>query len=374
MATGWRARLRRIHRWVSLALVAVWIVQAMSGLLLVFHRDIDDAVTHRATQALDIVRFAERIEQLETESDATTVNSVFLTSPLGRHYDVMLENSNGPAAMVRLDGAGAELLRRTPDTGAGAMLLAVNRIHRSLAAGERGEWLVRLSGLFLLSNLVLGLRLAWPARGQWGAALNACAPGRSSLRSFTLHRALGLWLVVPAFVVVTCGTLLAFERPLLRTIGGAAVHPPAVDGGDAPHRSIEEILAAGMKAAPDAPLTGILFPISPDDPYELRFLGSAELPQTHGETRVYVDPVSATVLSRVDPGSAPPARRFMQSLFPVHTGQAGGWLGRGLMAMVGLWLLAMPCLGIRLWWSHRTKNRRDVPAQSKPLLSEQRTS
>jgi uncharacterized iron-regulated membrane protein len=370
----WRERFRRIHRWMSLALVAVWIIQAVSGVFLVFHRDIDDAVTRRATQALDIARLARQIGRLEMASDTTAVTSVFLTSPLGRHYDVMLEDDTGPAAMVRLDGAGAELLRRAPDEGVGAVILAMNRVHRSLAAGERGAWLVRLSGLFLLTNLVLGLRLAWPARGQWGSALKASARCQSNFaRSFNLHRALGLWLVVPALVVMSCGTLLAFERTVLHAIGATASQRPTFDNGNAPHLGLEKILAAGIEAAPGESLTGILFPMAPGAPYQLRFLGSAELPQTHGETRVYVDPTSAAVLSRDDPRHAPSAKRFMQALFPIHTGQAGGWLGRGLVMMVGLWLLAMPCLGVRLWWSRHMKSRPNDRMPTQTLLSEQTT-
>ena len=51
--------LRKIHRYVSLALAAVWLVQASTGVLMVFHWELDDAwVTgdHRPLEPLAISR------------------------------------------------------------------------------------------------------------------------------------------------------------------------------------------------------------------------------------------------------------------------------------------------------------------------------
>lgn len=367
MTRGWRDLLRRLHRAISLLLIAIWLVQIASGVLLVFHRDIDDLASPGSPRPVDIPLLARGIERLERHSDRTAVTGAFLTSPTGRHFDVFLEDGDGTAHLVRLDGQGTELLRRPMDTGVAAALHALNRVHRSLAAGTPGEWLIRASGLFLLTNLMLGLRLAWPARGQWRLAMRG-AHERSTdpARSCTRHRALGLWLAGPALTIVACGTLLAFERPLVRGLGlqPAPVATAAASSGQP--AGLVQILTAATHRAPGAELTAVIFPHAPGRPIQVRFLGHTELRQTHGETRVYVDPTTAQVLHHGAPKDFSLASRFLQSLVPIHTGQAGGWLGRTLVAITGIALLVLASLGIRLWWIRRRRRQAALPLHHRP--------
>src|SRR3546814_16935109 len=80
--------------------------------------------------------------------------------------------------MLRIDGTGHALRYRAPDErfGDGGVFVFVYDLHESLLSGARGEWLVGISGLLLLSNLGLGAVLAWPARGQWRTALRTRSP------------------------------------------------------------------------------------------------------------------------------------------------------------------------------------------------------
>ncbi len=43
----------------------------------------------------------------------------------------------------------------------------------------------------------------------------------------------------------------------------------------------------------------------------------------------------------------------MSALFPIHTGEAGGIVGRLLSIAVGLWLVAMIVVGLLLWLKRR---------------------
>lgn len=46
-------------------------------------------------------------------------------------------------------------------------------------------------------------------------------------------------------------------------------------------------------------------------------------------------------------------RRFVDGFYPIHTGEAGGIVGRILSLSVGVWLAAMLGLGILLWQRRR---------------------
>jgi len=50
-----------------------------------------------------------------------------------------------------------------------------------------------------------------------------------------------------------------------------------------------------------------------------------------------------------------PAREFLDNLYPAHTGEAGGGVGRLLSLAVAAWLLTMLLLGLGRWWTRRSR-------------------
>jgi uncharacterized iron-regulated membrane protein len=54
---------------------------------------------------------------------------------------------------------------------------------------------------------------------------------------------------------------------------------------------------------------------------------------------------------------APRAQAFMDSLYPVHTGEALGSVGRQLAFAIGIWLLTMLALGFGTWPARRGARR-----------------
>src|SRR5262249_43066181 len=116
----------------------------------------------------------------------------------------------------RVDGAG-RILRERPldhDFANTGLIQAAVILHQSLFAGDTGRSLIGLSGLLLLTNLGLGLKLAWPANGQWRRALTPIRARSSMATIYSWHRALGLWLTLPASVLITAGVLLAFDSSI----------------------------------------------------------------------------------------------------------------------------------------------------------------
>jgi uncharacterized iron-regulated membrane protein len=98
-----------------------------------------------------------------------------------------------------------------------------------LLAGDVGHSLIGLSGLLLLTNLCLGLKLAWPASGQWWRTLRPRAARLNAAGLYSWHRALGLWIAPLALITVTCGTLLTFEDKVGAWIGAPAVKPASAE-------------------------------------------------------------------------------------------------------------------------------------------------
>jgi uncharacterized iron-regulated membrane protein len=47
----------------------------------------------------------------------------------------------------------------------------------------------------------------------------------------------------------------------------------------------------------------------------------------------------------------------VDAFYPVHTGEAGGIIGRIVSLSVGCWLATMLVLGISLWWRRGAQRR-----------------
>jgi uncharacterized iron-regulated membrane protein len=73
----------------------------------------------------------------------------------------------------------------------------------------------------------------------------------------------------------------------------------------------------------------------------------------YGQTAVFLSAKDGTVLQEYAAASAPPVRLALDWLYPLHTGEFGGFVARAVLVLVGLTLLTLGFLGIRLWYLRR---------------------
>lgn len=364
-----KPRLRKIHRWLSLSLAIFWLVQATTGVLSIFHWELDDLTAPSVDRPTDVAAIGRRLEALEAADLRTKVSSIWATAGLPNRYDVTVSDELGDTSTaVLIAGDGTILRTRSSDEwlADGGVFETIVGIHHNLLSGDRGAWIVGFSGIFLLSNILLGLKLAWPARGTWRRALRPRASGAPVARSYAWHRAVGLWAAAPAAVLVLCGTLLVFEHGVGEAIGADEVSPDLTAEAAAPlrHTSPGEALATALDRYPGSTFAGMELPDEDAAWYRIRVRQLGEVRRVYGTTVVYVSARTGRVIGQFSAFEAPPARKFMELLYPVHTGEAGGLPGRLAVTAIGLWLLTMIVLGVRLWLARRQVAKRSAGEQA----------
>ena len=349
-----RSALRRLHRWLAIACALLWLSQAATGVLMVFRWELDDASLRAPAVPLDAMALGKTISALEQGPQARKVTSLWATGGVDGRYDLYVEDAEGRQQVLRVDGAG-QLLRTRPDADAflsEGWIPAAADLHQTLLAGDVGHLVVGVSGLILLSSLAIGAVLAWPRRNQAHAVLLPKGARPGAARRYAWHRALGLWLVVPAFVLVAAGVMLVFYDPLEHALGEdrtpAELQSVPVFAGTpvAPAAAIE----TALQRFPGARLSGVSFPGDGQAWYRIRVLQPQEWRRAYGTTTVYVAAEDGRILLAQDPLRASAGRRLLDNLYPVHTGEAGGTVGRVISLAVAAWLLAMLTLGLGLWW------------------------
>jgi len=366
--------IKVVHRWLGLTLGVLWLTQALTGVAVVFRWELDDATLPGPAGPADPVALGARIDALESRHGR--VSSVWASGKGADRFDIFYSDAAGSARTMRVDGAGRILRDVSADAlvSGGGIFNTLSTIHENLFAGDTGAWIIGLSGLVLLGNLVFGLRLAWPRKGMWKRSMLAAPRGPTAGRLQGWHRLLGLWLALPAAAVVAAGALLAFEDGVEEVLH-AVIAPPAahVRLGSAAAGAQKRVgpgtaLALALREYPGATVSALAFPSGGEPWYRIRLRARGEMTRIWGATTLFVSQANGEIVG--GRGSIRPlARRFVDALYPVHTGQIGGIAGRCLVGVIGILLVAMIALGTGLWLARRGPERASARAYSAPQAS-----
>lgn len=360
----------KVHRCLSLSVLAIWIVQAASGVFAVFHWEIDDLTIAGAHRPTDLHAIERRVASFAPPESGRRISSIWTTAAAPDRWDVYVESPPPEGTrVIRIDGSGAVLRIRSEEERfvAESFVETGKDLHQSLLAGDAGRWIGGVSGILLLSNLALGLAAAWPRVGQWGRALRPAPGGGRPAWLYARHRALGLWFVLPAFLIVLTGVLLAFEHTTARVLDPHPVQPPPQRG---PHAiGMARAVETALSRYPDAAISGIRFPTE-SGTWRMTLRQQDEWRRAYGKTRVFVSAVDGSVVAESDALATPPGRRILDSLFAFHTGEVAGLPGRIVVFGIGLWLLVMIALGLNLWAARRRLRRTSLTQPAPAPVSE----
>lgn len=347
-----RRRFVSLHRWLGLAAAAFWLVQAITGSLIVFHWEIRDATISRVERPLDLAGIEQRLAVLAPEGSAASVNQIWTSAGLPDRFEVYFTGVDGESTSVRIAGDGT-MLRDVDQTGNAFIDLMVD-IHHNLSFGGAGDWIVAISGMLLISNLIFGLVAAWPGRGTWRASLTPVSRGNFTARFYSWHRALGLAIVVPALLLVTTGTLMKFTDGLAGLTGAA---PPALPANPSAPQSagFAKVAQAALDTMPGSMIGSVSFPKPDDATYRISLRAPGDMRRAYGANLVLVNGNDASIRGSFPIAEQKAANRFMSALFPIHTGESIGLVGRFLVLALGLWLATMTIMGVLLWQRRRRR-------------------
>lgn len=357
VATGRPLLLRLaqpIHRYLGLFAAVFWLVQAITGVALTFRWELDNAMLAGPSAPLNIAELGARIESIEHAGGA--VGSAWSMNMAASRFDLFYADGSGEERVMRVDGAGATLRDRSDATfTSDAFFDTLTSIHTSLLSGEIGSWVIGISGLLLLTHLILGVRLAVPRLKILRAVLFMKPAGGLRARLYAWHRRVGLWLSVPAIIVVCAGMLLVFEHGVGDLVGGEIPAPVVLASAIQTQARLPpaEAMRIALSHVPGSRLSALSMPTAGEPWYEIRLYEPGDMPRMWGKSTLYLSASDGHILSDNPAGSGSAGRTFVESLYPIHTGQIGGFAGRGALLVLGIWFVLMTVLGVRMWLAAR---------------------
>lgn len=364
MHPSWRLRhwIKRVavlaHLWLGMTLGLLWALQGFTGALLVFHRDLDRgafAPTEGPSRSLDeLVDAAGRTMQARPES-------IGLYYPDGAILGVTFPDPHHGKRTVLVDAASGAVLamrqRMPPSPVDGNLWRWVYNLHHALLLGERGERLLGMSGLMLAAMALSGVYLAWPRRGQWGAAFAARRWRTRLQKLFGWHRAVGLVAAIALILLALSGAIMDFGKPFrVWAEDHAGYRPPYKPvPGPLPGQliGVERARILAVARFPDAAFTSVALPSERVPAYQVRLRRPGEWRKWSGASLVTLDAGSGRILAAYDAASAPLANQIIDGAFAVHSGEIAALPGRILTVAAGLSLPLLYLTGLWVWLRRR---------------------
>lgn len=369
--TALRSLWLRLHRWLALGLGWILVLAGLTGALLVVAQPLDrrlhaelfttPAPSGTATPAPTAL--APLYARLQQEfGDKTTVSFRLPQHPGDSLWATVRGSWSG--TLYLNPWTGLEQGRRGATEGFANTLF---KLHSSLLLESTGKAILAWVALAYLVLLVTGLVLWWPR--HWAQAWRVELHKNLARLLFDLHRVGGAALGLLLAVSVATGAYMAW-RPLGEVInaftGASTVEPPKLpklqmDPGPLP--SVDALRETAQRALPEGQLRMLQLPAAPTKPVRVRFLVPGE-PHPNGVSSVWMDPRTGQVLAvrrwnEVDPGAAAVA-----VIYPLHTGELGGWALETTVALGGLVLAGLGISGLWLWWKRRQARQRTQKTQA----------
>lgn len=233
------------------------------------------------------------------------------------------------------------------------------QLHRNLAAGPVGKQIVGASTALLVVMALSGLYLRWLRRprslGAW-FAFNFRLKGRAFL--WQLHAVAGTWLLLFYLLAALTGLWWSYDfyRDAVNRMAGVPtpVRRPAQQPADpaAALVPLDHAWSTFRSAVPDATRAMVNLSGKSDAPIEIRYLTTAS-PHERAFDTLKLDATSGEIAAREPYAELPRGRRFVSSMFPLHSGDFFGMPGRVLVALAALLMPLFTVTGIWVWLLRR---------------------
>lgn len=351
----WRAWLVKAHKVLGLVAATLWLFQAVSGVFLSFECEASDAAGGGGHIATDYAALDHHARTLAAEKPGGRVTWVWTSAGLADRYVVAIEHGQGQTEKVRVLGDGTLVQRG--GTGLAGFAEWLLRMHKALTLGPAGVWIMGLSGILLATNIMAGLYIAWPRRGWWRQALKPLGKGPKSARLYSWHRAVGFWAAIPGLLLAGTGAALEFEHGLRDLVGAPEVELAPIAATGAPV-GLARAAGAALAAVPGSHFVAAVYPGPSDASYRVWLRAPGEWNRRYGASLVVVDANNGAVRGAWPLPRQSLAYRFMGTLYPLHTGESTGVIGRVLVLMTGLWLAVVSVAGVWLYAVRRRPKAR----------------
>lgn len=371
-----RKRWLQAHVWLGLGVGLLLAIIGLTGSVLVFWQELDEAINPRLYQASQATHPSRKaIDELIAAANAAapkgwvsaSLNALHDNSNavFGFYYpEPDLTPEQAESLTIALDPITAEEVTRRVFYHARnplkhCLLGFFFKLHYALLLGETGVTIVGILAVMFFVSVMSGLILWWPLTGNWKRALTIKRKASVERFNHDLHQTAGFYSVIVLLALLVSGIyfnlpdqfrwLVEQFSPL--TEDAKAIPQPAPPASAA---VLENALQKIVSQHPQAEAHYYVFSHDPAVPFTACYRNIPELRPYVLTNRCYqLNRNSGEVLAITDPAHGTGGDVFMQWQWPLHSGQAFGWTGRILVCIAGLICPLLFVTGVIRWLQKR---------------------
>ena len=367
MSPGATRRLLSLHRWCGLIVSANLLILALTGLILIFHDEIDDA--------LGVV--PEAAAGASTTSAARALDLAQATNPTAKLVYLFRDQAEHPGLLFVGLSDGARTFEAakpvTVDLRTGRILKTIDfdgsftglvlRLHAELFAGPIGRLLVGVVALAFLISLVSGAIVYGPMMKKFAFGLIRRDKARRTLYA-DWHKLLGAATFGWTFVVAATGLMLSLGSVLLQyysvtelaALGAPYAKEPIVTDLS----SIDRAVQGAERVDPARAWSIVALPgsdLASPRHYSVLLKGGSGLE----ERMLTLALVDAKDPSRLESHQLPLYLRAVLLSEPLHFGDYGGLPLKIVWALFSITTIALSGSGICTFWLGRRERAGKLP-------------
>lgn len=360
-----------LHRWTGLTLGLLFVLIGLSGSLLVFQHEIDEGLNptffHSGSVCAAPVGVQSAVAALQARWPQSKISSLYLPQHDGAAYRMLFKAKGVADNEATVDACSGALLgsrdREAIAFDALHLMPLMQRWHLNLFQGKPGRAALGYVGLACALMLAVGLVLAWPRIGQWQRALKIRL-GQNAYRSnYDLHRSLGLLASVVLLLMALTGFYNGLPDVARVVVGQFTavsgehrnIARPALGKGEA-GLSWEQAHAIALTYERDGDELLALNRLPDRGVFQIRLRQAGDWQRT-GSVRLFIDIRNGEVVDLIKPLAGTGGDRLLAAMYPLHSGQFGGFAGKWLVAFAGLLPALFFITGLATWILRRNKKK-----------------
>ena len=376
-----RKFLLQIHRTIGLFAGAVFVLVGLSGSILAFRETIDEwlnasimrvemstPATRRpleeilaaALASMPAESKAERVTMPRDPGSAAAITYMVETDDFD--VDVYEMFVDPYTAKVK----GQRLLLHGDSPLSQPFIPLVMAFHWTLLLGVNNAYVIGSIGILVFVSILVGLYLWWPRNGDWRLGFRIKWGASPERVVYDAHRSVGAYFVAFLMVTLFTGVAMIFKPATRAAVGMFSEVRADPDFGKStpiPGRTsigLDAAAAIADRVFPEGSLHWILLPSAPNGVYVVGKQSSDEPNRTKTFRNVGVDQYSGQVTYVQDRSAFTLGEKFIEWLFPLHSGEAFGLIGRSVVLVVGLTPLALFVTGFLRWRQKRRARKRPL--------------
>jgi uncharacterized iron-regulated membrane protein len=358
--------IQKLHLVLGFASGLVVLVVSLTGSLLVFEHELEEAVAYDrffvqspgtgrlpADALLARVRAAypgRRVSGFEMDANPRKTIRVQLDEP---RTVVFVNPYSG-----QLQGEQAYDAR---------FFTTVLKLHRYLLAKETGKAVTGISCVVFVLMLLSGVVLWWPRNAAFlRERLRIRVKARWRRVNYDMHSVAGFYAAFPLLVIALTGLVWSYKpvnQAIFLLLDGKPQDkskPVSVRMGETPGEWTYETLVAQTHAQYAFP--GDLTVTLPKDDSASVVVAkedlSAALPNV--VSFLYFDQYSGKLLKAEPYATVSRGMKVRRAVYPIHTGSVGGLFTKVIALLVSLFAASLPVTGFLIWWGRRKKSTQTV--------------